>query len=441
MRRLFFCFMLIFCLSTTGCADSSLATSAVDSSSSIEVPSSTSTPSQTSVVRVQLPESQLQDLLKEHKLAYPNPFSPEYPDILTVPAIVHYSMDQLYYCSYEEMPFVGEKYPAAVPEEVCENLYQYDLSTCEKVRIGDVSFSGYSSGEFLFTEDAYYMFASSDEPGKPSLEIKGLNFKSGKLQEIAQIENGLIGGSAAQTDSGTCAFLVQAEDDERKSQKLYTLSTDQELRVIYDSAQIGLEAPEFSALCAGEETLFLLKQTEQEGKLVTEIVEMNPDGTVLKVISLPGLEEYSNPDYYADKLYVAGEYIFIKWYYCGEQLPCFSAFKLVDGKTSEVCVPQNAPCYLLNDKPVNDRYFLFSAFPDGMDYTVNTYTSHLYVLDTMYDRFIGISLPLAKDVIFNDMACNEYGDVIMNIAEKTDAQPTLQARTIRIDFDDLKPLF
>lgn len=440
MRRLFFGIILIFCLSITGCSNSSTQASSFIPSDSMERPSPMPTTAPTNVVRVQMPDFLLQDLLAEHNLAYPDPFSQEYPDILTVPVMIHYSSDYLYYRSYEEMPFVGEKSPMTIPEKVHENLYQYDLSTRKKVKIGDVSLSGYSSGEFLFTEDAYYMFPASLEQGNITLHIKGLDLKSGELQEIAQIENGDIYVSSAQTGNGSCAFLVRVTDEEQTSQRLYILNTDKELHIIYDSAQINLSTPEFSTLCAGDETLFLLRQREKAGQLLTDIVEMDLNGAVLRTISLPGLQDYSDSDYYADKLYVTGEYIFVKWYYCGEQLPYFSAFKLVDGKASSIFVPHNTPCYLLNDKPVDNRYLLFSAFPDGMDYTTNTYTSHLYVFDTLYDRFTGISLPLANDVVFNDIVCNENGDIIMNVVETKDSHSTPQKQTIRIDFEDLKSL-
>lgn len=440
MRRLFFGITLILCMVITGCSNPSSQISSFVPSDNMGNPATTPSITPTDVARVQMPGSLLQDLLAEHDLAYPDPFSQEYPDVLTVPVMVHYSSDSLYYRSYEEMPFVGEKHPMTMPEKLHETLYKYNLSTGEKIRIGDVSLSGYSSGEFLFTEDAYYMFPASLEQGSLMLQIKALNLGSGELQEITRIENGEIYVSSAQTGNGACAFLVRVTDDKRTIQRLYVLNTDRELHIIYDSALINLTSPEFSTLYAGSETLYLLRQKEKAGRLVTEVVEMDLSGVVLRTISLPGLQEYSDSDYFADKLYVTGDYIFVKWYYCGEQLPYFSAFKLIDGKASSVFVPKNTPCYLLNEKPVDNRYLLFSAFPNDMDYTTNSYTSHLYVFDTMYDRFTGISLPLVADVVFNDIVCNENGDIIMNVVETKDAQSKPQKRTIRIDFNDLKSL-
>ena len=94
----------------TGCANSSLPISTPVPSSTVESSPTTATPTREEVVRIQLPDSMLQDLLDEHHLAYPDPFSQEYPDIPAVPVMVHYSADCLYYRSFEEMPFVGEKY-------------------------------------------------------------------------------------------------------------------------------------------------------------------------------------------------------------------------------------------------------------------------------------------------------------------------------------------
>lgn len=303
-----------------------------------------------------------------------------------------------------------------------------------------MSISGYSSGDFLFTEDAYYMFPASSEQERNILHIRELDFNSGKLQDVTLIENGQLYVSSDQTNSGTCLFLVQIADDKQNSQRLYTLTADKNLGTIYDSAQIGLTAPEFSALSAGEDTIFLLRQTVQAEQLITEIVEMDLNGAIRRTIALPGLEDYSEDDYFADKLYVVDEYIFIKWYDCGERLPYFSAFKIVDGKAKKLETPQNAPCYLLTKELVKDRYLLFSAFPDEMDYSAKIYTSHLYAFDTLDDQFIGISLPLAQKVVFNDMVCNEYGDIVMNIVEETGTRSTTRNRTIRIDFDDLECL-
>ncbi len=115
MRRLFLCAILMVSLFVIGCADSSLTASTSVQPGSTENQSPTATPAKTSVDRIQLNESLLQDLLAEHHLAYSNPFSQGYPDVLTTPVFVHYSADHLYYRSYEEMPFFGEKYPMTVP--------------------------------------------------------------------------------------------------------------------------------------------------------------------------------------------------------------------------------------------------------------------------------------------------------------------------------------
>lgn len=74
-----------------------------------------------------------------------------------------------------------------------------------------MSISGYSSGDFLFTEDAYYMFPASSEQERNILHIRELDFNSGKLQDVTLIENGQLYVSSDQTNSGTGLFWFKLQ--------------------------------------------------------------------------------------------------------------------------------------------------------------------------------------------------------------------------------------
>lgn len=388
-----------------------------------------------------LSEAQLQEFGEEHDLAYPDPFSQEYPHSLALPTLLQYEGDTLYFLSEEETPFVGKENTAQTPDPLICKLYAYDCSAKEKREVGPAGFEGYSSGDFLLTGDAFYYHSSvhADRPGMV-LSLLRLLRDSKETEELAQIENALIGADYGELENGTVVAMVRYVKGEKDGQSIYKLEPGASLQRIYNSEEQGLAAPEFSALTVYKNSIFLLRQTEQKGMLKSEIVEMDAAGRPLAAIAPPGLEQYADPDYYADELYVLGDYFFIKWYSSDETLPAFCAYRLVNNQPQAVKFSKNSPCRLLSPSLIGGRYLLFSAFPDYMDFSARQYAAHVFLFDTRQSAFIGVHFPFDSDVLISQMVCNEKGDLILEVSRWNEERRQLQPRLLKVDFSAIQAL-
>lgn len=391
---------------------------------------------------IDCPEALLQDFLAEHSLAYADPLSQDYPNDLVIPQIIQYTQDSLYVLSYEDTPFVGKENTARTSDLFVNTLYKYNFLTKEKQKIGVIDSSGMCSSDFLLTEESYYYFPLSIAyQENPVLYIKALSRASREEKDILKIEGGNINVSSGELRDGTVLFMIRSADGTKTRQRIYKLQGSASPEMIYDSRKEGLQEPAFSALAVVQDTIFLLEQTQENAKLKTKLLKMDSMGNALQTIELPGMEAYSDTANYADKLYVCGDYVFIKWYRCEEGLSAFSAYRLTNGQAQPIAVPDNAPCYLLTPNPVQNRYLIFSAFPNNMDFQANQYASHLYLLDTQNaDRFIGLHFPLASDVTISEMVCNEEGNLMMSTLQPIDTMQRAQAGMVKVDFSAIKAL-
>lgn len=370
---------------------------------------SASLPPQSQAKLVRLPSQAVENFLTQHPIDYPDPFSQFYPQERIVPGLLRYVGNSLYLESAEETPFVGKENPVQTPEGVINKLYRYTLETKEKQAIG-ILLDGVQSSDFLLTQATYYYYPMRDE----TLYVCALDLKSGETATLLELPQGSIYVRSGILQNGCAVFLVRFSENETAQQRIYKIKTDRTVEIIYDSIKDGSGLAEFSTMTVYGDFIYALRQLPVNGALKTSVVQMNSAGEFVREIDLPNLEAYVNPDYFADKMYVVGDYIFVKWYYC-EELPYFNAYLLKEDKAEAVPYAYNAPCYLLNDQFINGRYLIFSTFPDNMDYTANTFTSTLMLLDTATNAFIGVKIPLDESYTPMQMVVNENGDILISL--------------------------
>lgn len=377
---------------------------------------STMLPVQSQTKLVQLPSQAIENFLKQHPIDYPDPFSQIYPQARMVPGLLRYAGNSLYLESLEETPFAGKENPVQTPEGVINKLYRYRLETKEKQAIG-VLMDGIKSSDFLLTQDTYYSYSMRDE----TLYISALDLETGETANLVEISQGNIYVSSGVLQNGCAVFLVHFLENEIAQQRIYKIKPDRTVETIYDSVKDGSGRVEFSTMTVYGDSIYALRQITVNEVLKTSVVQMNPEGEFVREIDLPNLEAYANPDYYADKIYVIGDYIFVKWYYC-EELPYFNAYLLKKDTAEAIPYAYNAPCYLLSNQLIKERYLIFSTFPDNMDYTANKFTSTLMLLDISNNEFIGVKIPLDENYVPMQMVANEDGDILislMSVAQNT----------------------
>ena len=398
------------------------------SSQDVSAPSESPVPESTPRT-IEYPASEIRDLSEEFQLAYPDPLSVDYPDAYTLPGVVAYRRELLYYLSTQASGAVGQEPTEQIAPQLRETLCTLNTQTGQKTEIGDVTTRGYSSEQSLLTGDALYDSGMElSENGSDSgslLQIKKFSFTSGESQTILEVENGMIEVSFGELEDHTIVFMLHRLDESftKTHQEIYKLLPDNSVQKIFSTD--GNEGTyNFTDFTAQENTLFLLNQPEVEGKLHTEAVCLNSDGQITRTLALPGLSAYSDTFNYADHIYAAGDYVFIKWYRAPDALPYFSAWKICEGGAEALSVPQNAPCRLISQTPIQNRYLLFSAFPNEMNFSENQYKNHLYLFDMETGEFTGIHLPYESNVSLGAMVCSEQGTLAMHLTETSGENTT-----------------
>lgn len=398
------------------------------SSQEVSAPSASPTP-QPAPGRIEYPASAIRDLSEEFGLAYPDPLSVDYPDAYTLPGIAAYRGEQLYYVSTQASGWVGQEPTEQIAPQLRETLCTLNTQTGQKAEIGDVTTHGYSSEQNLLTEDALYdsvMELSENEGDSGSLlQIQKFSLESGESQTILAVENGMIEVSFGELKDNTIIFMVHRLDDSltEAHQEIYKLLPDNSVQKIFSTDESG-ELYNFTDFTTRENVIYLLNQPEVEGKLHTEVVCLNSDGEITRTLALPGLGAYAGTFNYADHIYAAGDYVFIKWYRAPDALPYFSAWKICEGGVEALSVPQNAPCRLISQTPIQNRYLLFSAFPNEMNFSENQYKNHLYLFDMETSEFTGIHLPYESNVSLGAMVCSEQGTLAVHLTETSGENTT-----------------
>lgn len=367
---------------------------------------------------IHISDSALKDFLQENDISYPNPFSLEYPNENTVPSIIKYHNDTIYYTSYEESIIKNQYDSSQTPENIEVNLFSYNIKTREKVNHGNLQYENLLSHSFVFSQKDYYYFPLKIENDGSVLYLRSLNLHTSEDRTLEEIYNSNI-DILVDIEDNTIIFLVNYHQDSVYAQRIYRLILDESIECIYDSVESASMFGEYSALDIHEGNIYLLKQTVNKDKLVTSIEKMSFDGQILDEYYLPFLDEYFEPNYYADRLYYFGDYCFIKWYNCGDELPYFIAYHINQGKFEKIEYANNAPCYLLYDKPIENRYLYFSTFPDDMDYNKRIHTSTLKVFDLQTNKFMGLTIPFPEKTEITGIVCNEKGNLILTTQTNT----------------------
>lgn len=299
------------------------------SSQEVSAPSASPTP-QPAPGRIEYPASEIRDLSEEFSLAYPDPLSVDYPDAATLPGIAAYRGEQLYYVSTQASGWVGQEPTEQIAPQLRETLCTLNTQTGQKAEIGDAAILAYTAEQALFTQDAWYYagMGLSEHEGEAGslLQIQKLSLDSGEDQTVFTVESGMLEVSFGELTDGAVVFMVHRLDDSltESHQEIYKLLPDNSVQKIFSTDESG-ELYNFIDFTTRENVIYLLNQSEVEGKLHTEAVCMASDGEITRTLALPGLGAYADTFNYADHIYAAGDYVFIKWYRAPDAQPYFSA--------------------------------------------------------------------------------------------------------------------
>lgn len=164
------------------------------------------------------------------------------------------------------------------------------------------------------------------------------------------------------------------------------------------------------SICCAEENIYILVRRTTAGESRLHCLCMDREGQLLWDRALDVLEKYTDPDYSIDQITVCGKYLLIKFYSCGN-LPQFAALRLDEDEIRALDIPKQYPCWELTSEPVDGRYFVFTLFPDHMNYLKGSYSSDIAIFDMVTEQWT-----LAKLLDNNNqeigVSCSSDGQLI-----------------------------
>lgn len=315
------------------------------------------------------------DLLQEvstKSLLYADPYTYVRPRPQVLPNVLDFENNVLTLeSSQRQTP--TELFDEAQGVDLTKEIISFELDTQETSVLGTVV-GNTQLAYGLSTEDSYFDFTIDD-----SLTITEY-FRDGTPQRTVFSMPGGVGAYGVQLASGEQIFLIHHIVDEKDRETIIKLDMDGKAAVLLDGAQ-ATKSFGYSAIAAQGEDIYLVKQVVVADSLKTSIVVLDKNGEEQKTISLPGLERYSNPEYFADRLYVAENFVFIKWYRADNSEPYMTIFALEGENVRKILFDSNSPSVLLHIAPIENRFLIFRAFPAGMDYQDASYERELIVFD------------------------------------------------------------
>ena len=363
---------------------------------------------------IQLNNDAVESFLQNNNIAYPNPFSINYPDEIIVPSIMKFDDNQIFYISYEGSEIRKTNDHSQTPKGIVTKLFSYNLKTKEKTDYGELNYEDLSSSDFLLFKENYYYFPLEIIAPDTVLNIKCKSLYNLENKTLEKILNGNINIATDYSD-GIRIILINYSEKSKNEQRVYKILSEDNIVCIYDSIQMSSADKKYSALDIYDGNIYLLNQIIKENSLITSIDKMNFDGDILETFHLPIPNEYCDPTYYADQFYFFKNSCFIKWYHCGNELQFFTAYQLKFGKYRNINYSENSPCYLISRKPIAGRYLYFTTFPDNMNYFQNHYTSILKIFDIKTNKFIGVNIPLPNESEVTNIVCDEKGNLLITI--------------------------
>lgn len=225
----------------------------------------------------------------------------------------------------------------------------------------------------------------SAEKGCDVTSVILLDFAAKRVSTVFEDAFAVVTVDFAGLNADDFAFLYR---DAQNMQRVMVYDDAAGCSAVYEAPfpQGEEDSERIFSICGAEENIYLLVCRTTAGDRRLHCLCVDREGQLLWDRALDVLEKYTDPDYSIDQIMVCSKYLFIKFFSCGS-LPQFAALRLDEDGVQALPVPRQYPCWELTSEPVDERYVVFTLFPDHMNYLRGSYTSDIAIFDMVTEQW------------------------------------------------------
>lgn len=372
MKRFVVYLLLLFAFTLTGCQIGEVSGEMFPTASIVSHPAVTVEISHPLVVGMDI-----QQEISTKSLLYADPYTYVLPRPQVLPNVLDFERGVLTLESSQKQE-PTEHFDDVQGMDFTKEIVSYGVETQEPMILGTVVGNTQLPHGFS-TSDSYFDFTVDN--GLTITEY----YRDGSSQHTIFSIPGGLGAYGIQLSSGERIFLIHHLVDDEDRETILKLGHDGDTTILLDGTQAN-ESYGYSAIAACGEDIYVAKQAVVSGNLETSIVVLDKNGETQETLVLPGLEQYKNSEYYADRLYVVEKFLFLKWYRADDSAPYMTIYALQDGTPRQISFGTSSPSALLHVDPIENRFLFFRAFPENMDYQDTSYERELIVFDMQTEQ-------------------------------------------------------
>ncbi len=318
---------------------------------------------------------------------------------------------------------LSEYYTLAEKENTQNAILSFNILTKEREELFSYDFNIGYYPDFAYKNHYFTLPCTYNEDGK--LQINIIDYD--KEKDISKnIYNETITSPYYYADyinEHEVVFLIFPTIGERTYQRVlkYDFVTS-EISVLYENEYIYSKnesdvSENIWTIDTFNGSVFILNTQVSDGDRSWSVSEINSSGNVLEKTVLTGLYDYRDINCSVNQFVVTPNEYLIQYYDSGNN----SNFVVINRSDPNINIQfdKYVPCTLISPFWLEDRYLLYSTFPDYGDYDNYYFSSDISVYDSMENEFYFLKIPTGTGYQIAKIVSNEKGDVIIVVADET----------------------
>lgn len=329
---------------------------------------------------------------------------------------------------------LSEYYTLAEKENTQNAILSFNILTkeCEELFSYDFNIGYYP--DFTYKSHYFTLPCTYNEDGK--LQINIIDYD--KEKDISKnIYNETVTSPYYYVDyinEHEVVFLIFPTIGKRTYQRVlkYDFVTS-EISVLYENEYIYSEnesdvSENIWTIDTFNGSIFILNTQVSDGDRSWSVSEIDTSGNILEKTALTGLYDYCNINCSVNQFVVTPNEYLIQYYDSGNN----SNFVVINRSDPSINIQfdKYVPCTLISPFWLEDRYLLYSTFPDYGDYDKYYFSSDISVYDSLENTFHFLKISTETEYQIDKIISNEEGDVILVVADDTGLYQYLLASDI-----------
>lgn len=319
---------------------------------------------------------------------------------------------------------ISEYYTLAEKETTQNAISSFNILSKERKELFSYDFSIGYNPDFIYNEHYFTFPCTHNEYGELQINIIDYDKENDVSENIYYETVTSPYYYADYLNETEVVFLIFPKIGEKIYQRVlkYDFVTS-EISVLYENEYIHTEnennvAENIWTIDTFNGNVFILNTEVSAGNRSWSILEIDSSGNVLEQTDLTGLYDYRAINCSINQFVVAPKEYLIQFYDAGINSP----FVAINRNDSDINLQFDklVPCTLISPFWLEERYLLYSTFPDYGDYDEYHFSSDISVYDSLENEFYFLNIQTDPKYQIDKIVSNEKGDVILVVSDDTD---------------------